>query len=215
MKQERNAQFHSIQLWIKDCSGNISYASWLNNFGVPKLYPTGDRVPQNIFDQVHNEQPFRGIMRLEAGPGQFCEQWYSATGENWSIGDVSMTLCQGVERYNPNDPNEFNYGPGQFSPADLTGGLGLDRQLEVVWPIDRIEAGEWQVDQFNRDFECVPGRSVQYAGATYPSQCNVRLIRQTLVNDIASKAPEFGTTRLNLRTVERFNSGGPNVVAPN
>lgn len=211
MGMERIAQLHSTQIWIKDCAGGVSYLSYDNDFGKNALYPAGNRALPANFDAVHQELANQGIIRV-ATEASGCEQWYGAAFGNKP--DASLLLCDAVESFNP---AEITNPAGEYDPANwqLRGGLNLFRQFELVWPLERIDVGTYQTDQFGNKVTGPCTGTVTYDGVTYNKTCAQWKILQSFKDSVAAKAPEFGIKRAFFLYRNENIFCGPGCSAPN
>lgn len=211
MGMERIAQLHSTQIWIKDCAGGVSYLSYDNDFGKNGLYPAGHRAGPDNFDAVHNELANEGIIRF-ATETSGCEQWYGAAFGNKP--DASLLLCDAVENFNL---AETTNPAGEYDPANwqLRGGLNLFRQFELAWPMERIDVGTYQTDQFGNKVVGACTGTVTYDGVTYQKTCAQWKILQSFKDSVNGKTAEFGVKRAFFLYRNEDILCGPQCSAPN
>jgi hypothetical protein len=197
---EQYSQFHSFELWVKDCAGKISHeVGWLDRGQITikdspessSVRPTAILVDRAAWDRNHT-----------------CEQWYPSFGSAHPIGFTWMA-CAAETIYRP-DLNAAN--PFDMSQWELTGGLGLDRRTEVVYlPKPYLPLGSYWTTQFG-DLVSGPtdpvcsGTSVRY-GVTYKNICLEQTIQATLAS--------IGGLRGDLPHVGEKSYDGSGVKVPN
>lgn len=208
--QERVGRFHSAQVWVKDSSGGVSYASWWNDYGKPCLWKVGD--PENgcgrmrSFVDFDNRPSNQGAIRIIDGQG--LEQWYPTPH---GLGPDVPMLFSVVERFDPNEVcSGANCvpvaGPGYTNPSLYNNLEFSTRFVEVIWHQNRFNAiptgTSVPMSQFGEivsDSACGnPDATVSYDGQSYKLLCARWFITPQLRNDLNNIPLLFGSRSFRL-----------------
>lgn len=219
---DRLSQYHSIQWWIKDPTGAVSYGNHWVDTGDPRYYlDGGTRVETAQFDKPPNNG--RPILRVDWGTATICEQWYQfgTQAADW-LPDTGLTICNTPTAYNATERAMANgtytgtltaYDTSWWTP---TGGRGGMRNYELVQYAYRIKAKAalghpfWH-DQFGQDVaganDPTCGQPFTFRGKTFTKLCDQAYIAPSLYTEML-KVTTFSAGQYAPRETHTYNTTG-------